>query len=83
MPISTRSPTAPPACPRCLDQPDHGRHQWHPGLIAGVHSVEVTVSDSTLTDTDSFTWTVTNTNQAPVFTTDITDQTDAEGGVGV
>ena len=28
---------------------------------------------------DAFTWTVTNTNQAPVFSTDITDQSDAEG----
>ena len=41
----------------------------------------ITVSDGTLTDTDSFTWTVTNTNQAPVFSTDITDQTDAEGDI--
>ena len=39
----------------------------------------VTVSDGTDTDTDTFTWTVTNTNQAPVFSTDITDQSDAEG----
>ena len=39
----------------------------------------ITVSDGTDTDTDTFTWTVDNANQAPVFTTDITDQTDAEG----
>ncbi len=45
------------------------------------YSVVITVSDGSLTDTDSFSWTVTNTNQAPVFTTDITDQTDAEGDI--
>ena len=41
---------------------------------AGSYSTVITVSDGTLTDTDSFTWTVTNTNQPPVFSTDITDQ---------
>ena len=46
---------------------------------AGIHSVVVTVSDGTDTDTDTFTWTVANTNQAPVFSTDIADQSDAEG----
>ena len=46
---------------------------------AGVHSVVLTVSDGFLTDTDSFTWTVTDNNQAPVFSTDFGDRTDAEG----
>ncbi len=46
---------------------------------SGTHAVTITVSDGTDTDTDTFTWTVTNTNQAPVFSTDITDQSDAEG----
>ena len=46
---------------------------------AGTHNVFVTVSDGTLTDSDSFDWTVANTNQAPVFTTDLGDQSDAEG----
>ncbi len=48
---------------------------------AGTHNVVVTVSDGALTDTDSFTWTVVNANQAPVFSTDITNQTDAEGDI--
>ena len=46
---------------------------------SGVHNVVMTVSDGTATDTDPFTWTVANANQAPVFSTDITDRTDAEG----
>ena len=46
---------------------------------SGNHNVTVTVSDGTATDTDTFTWTVTDTNQAPVFSTDLADQTDAEG----
>ena len=46
---------------------------------SGSYNTVITVSDGTLTDTDSFTWTVTNANQAPVFSTDITDQTNAEG----
>ena len=42
--------------------------------------MSVTVRDGvSVDDTDTFTWTVTNTNQAPVFSTDIGDQTDAEG----
>ena len=39
----------------------------------------VTVSDGTDTDTDGFTWTVTNTNRAPAFSTDLQSRTDAEG----
>ena len=31
--------------------------------------------------TDTFSWTVTNTNQAPVFSTDIVNRTDAEGAL--
>ena len=48
---------------------------------AGTYNVVITVSDGSLTDTDPFTWTVTNTNQAPVFSTEFTDRTDAEGAV--
>ncbi len=44
---------------------------------AGTHAVTVTVSDGTLTATQSFTWTVTNTNRAPVLTA-IADRSDAE-----
>jgi len=35
---------------------------------AGLHSVTVTVSDGSLTASQPFTWTVTNTNRAPVLT---------------
>ena len=50
---------------------------------SGTHNVVVTVSDGTLTDTDSFSWTVTEpvVNQAPVFSTDFGNRTDAEGAV--
>ena len=50
---------------------------------AGSYAVVLTVSDGTLTDTDSFTWTVTEpaVNVAPVFATEFTDRTDAEGTV--
>ena len=48
---------------------------------SGSYNTVITVSDGTLTDTDSFTWTVTNTNQPPVFSTEFTDRTDAEGAV--
>ena len=46
-------------------------------------AVVLTVSDGTLTDTDSFTWTVTEpaANVAPVFSTEFTDRTDDEGAV--
>ena len=67
MPTSTRSPTAPPACPAA------SRSTASTGVISGtltatssgVHNVVITVSDGTATDTDSFTWTVANANQAP------------------
>ncbi len=49
------------------------------GTSSGVHNVTITVSDGTDTDTDTFTWTVANTNQAPVFSTDIANQSHAEG----
>ncbi|MEP7377990.1 MAG: putative Ig domain-containing protein, partial [Chloroflexota bacterium] len=48
---------------------------------AGTYNTVITVSDGSLTDTDSFTWTVTNTNQAPVFSTEFGDRTDAEGAL--
>ena len=50
---------------------------------SGSYAVVLTVSDGTLTDTDSFTWTVTEpaANVAPVFSTEFTDRTDAEGAV--
>ena len=53
----------------------------HLGLRATADGVELTVSDGTATDTDGFTWTVVNSNQAPVFSTDITNQTNTEGDV--
>jgi hypothetical protein len=48
-------------------------------VSAGAHNVTITVSDGALTDTDTFTWTVANTNRAPVFSTEFGDRTDAEG----
>ena len=53
------------------------------GTSSGVHSVTLTVSYGTLTDTDSFTWTVTEpvVNVAPVFSTEFTNRTDPEGAV--
>ena len=50
---------------------------------SGSYNTVITVSDGTLTDTDSFTWTVTepSVNQPPVFSTEFTDRTDAEGAV--
>src|SRR6185437_4621683 len=48
---------------------------------SGGYNTVITVSDGTLTDTDAFTWTVTNVNQPPVFSTEFTDRTDAEGAV--
>ena len=41
----------------------------------------LTVSDGTLTDTDSFTWTVTEPARAPVFSTEFGDRSDDEGDV--
>ena len=42
----------------------------------------VTVSDGAASiDTDSFTWTVSDTNQDPTFDQDLPDQTNAEGDV--
>ncbi len=37
------------------------------------------MSDGSLTATDTFTWTVTNVNRPPVFSTDLLDQNAAEG----
>src|SRR5207244_7358868 len=55
------------------------------GLIAGTlsfastgtYSVTATVSDGTLSDSKTFTWTVTNVNRAPTLTAP-TNQTSAE-----
>lgn len=49
------------------------------GVISGTlsttsactHGVTITVSDGTDTDNGTFTWTVANTNQAPVLSTDL------------
>ena len=42
---------------------------------AGVHNVTVTVRDGSSVDaSDSFTWTVTNTNQDPTFNQDLPDR---------
>src|SRR6185312_15325416 len=46
---------------------------------SGTYNTVITVSDGSLTATDSFTWTVTNVNRPPVFSTDLLDQTAAEG----
>ena len=46
---------------------------------AGTYDVSVTVSDGSLADTDTFRLTVTNTNHAPVFSTDLQDRHDSEG----
>ena len=44
---------------------------------AGVHTVTATVSDQSLTTSQTFTWTVTNVNRAPVMTA-LADRTSAE-----
>ena len=62
------------------------------GLISGTvgyaaasttaYAVEVTVSDGIAPDvTDTFTWTITDTNRAPSFDQDLLDRTSAEGAV--
>ncbi len=48
---------------------------------SGTYNTVITVSDGSLTDTDTFTWTVTNVNQPPAFSTNFGDRTDAEGAV--
>ena len=48
-----------------------------PYTSAGTHAVTATVSDGELTSTQTFTWTVTNVNRAPVLTT-VLDQSQAE-----
>ncbi len=49
---------------------------------AGLHHVTVTVTDGVVVDdTDTFDWTVSNTNQNPTFDQDVPDQTNAEGDV--
>ena len=47
----------------------------------GTYATEITVTDDgapSLSDTDTFTWTVTNVNEAPTFSQDLLDRTDAE-----
>ena len=46
---------------------------------AGTYDISVTVSDGALGDLDTFRLTVTDTNHAPVFTTDLQDRSDPEG----
>ena len=53
------------------------RRQWQP--LRGRPSPSATAWRSTASDT--FTWTVSNTNQAPAFSTDLPTRTDAEGDV--
>src|SRR6185312_869321 len=43
---------------------------------SGTYNTVITVSDGSLTATDSFTWTVTNVNRPPVFSTDFGNRTD-------
>ena len=64
-------------------QQRHRRRQRHPqrhqlGQPQHRHSPS---RDGSLTDTDTFSWTVTNVNQPPVFSTNFGDRTDAEGAV--
>ncbi len=59
------------------------------GLISGTislsaasgspYAVSVTVRDGRVDDTDTFSWTVTNTNQNPTFDQNLGDRSDAEG----
>ncbi len=53
------------------------------GAAAGSpYAVSVTVRDGAVVDaTDTFTWTVTNTNREPVFAQDLGDRSDPEGAV--
>ncbi len=66
------------------------------GLISGTisftaaagspYAITITVADNgvpNLDATDTFTWTVTETNRNPVFDSDLADRTDAEGAVVV
>ena len=48
---------------------------------AGTYAVTITASDASDSATQSFTWTVTETNQAPAPVGSIADQSDAEGDV--
>ncbi len=58
---------------------DTGDFSWSPDFNqAGSYPVTITVSDGSLTDEESFTITVTNTNRAPVVDA-IANQTVAEG----
>ncbi|NNL13147.1 MAG: hypothetical protein HKO82_05605, partial [Acidimicrobiia bacterium] len=48
----------------------------------GTYPATITATDNgipNLADTDTFTWTITETNQAPVFDQDLLDRTEAEG----
>jgi hypothetical protein len=50
-----------------------------PFTAAGSYNVAITVRDGPLVDaTDTFTWTVSNTNRDPLFGQDLLDRTDAE-----
>ena len=73
-PTPTRSPTAPPACPRASPStPSTGVISGTLTLAsAGTYNVVITVSRRQPDRHRQFTWTVTNTNQAPVFSTDFT-----------
>ena len=54
----------------------------HTAAAASPYDVSVTVRDGPTVDaTDTFSWTVTNTNRAPAFDADLGDRTSAEGAV--
>ena len=61
-------------------RPDQRHHRLQRRRRQPLQRSSVTVSDGAAVDaTDTFSWTVTNTNQDPTFDQDLPDQTDAEG----
>ena len=69
---------------RCPDlgQPERASLSLSPGFEdAGEHSLTVSVSDGLLSDSETITITVTNTNREPTFDQDLGNRSDAEGDV--
>ena len=77
-----RTPTATRSTYSASGLPGGISHQPATGVISGTlgshqlgsYNTVITVSDGTLSDTDTFTWTVANTNRPPVFSTDLADR---------